>query len=249
MWYLFVVDEMVLLFCRLHQDKKGGYMLFSSKWNVENLKSMIVSVVGLAVIALNAGDVSEPVPIIVEPENYYLWHTATNASLRLEWDMPPSAGYADLLIEGVGYVNEILNITDNHCDVALPRPTDSNTENVYRFTLNYSDGSSVTAVLGLVCGHTAQSDTEASSIICKLSKQDLSWSMAGKKYVVPVPQNATLWVNDQEIDTYLSGQAGWYAAGMFDTDTLTRLKLAKEQQLDVLADVLTRGIGCFIILR
>lgn len=224
-------------------------MFFSYRWNVSHLKSAIVSVVASMLISLNAGDVSDPVHIIVAPGNYYLWHTATNESLRLEWDLPPSAGYADLLIEGAGYADEVLNIADGFCNVVLPKPMDSGSENVYHFTLKYSDGTSVSASLGLVCGHTAEPDGDVPATRCILSEKDASWNYAGKKYVIAVPQNATLWVNDQEIETHLSGQAGWYAAGMFDTDTLTRLKLAKEQQLDVLADVLTRGIGCFIILR
>lgn len=202
---------------------------------------------GMLTSVLLAGDVSDPVHIMLEPENYYLWHTATGAIMRLEWDLPSSAEYADLVIEGAGYHDEKIHITECHADVSLPEPKDARSENVYRFTLNFSDGTSETASLGLVRGHTTVPNGEVPSVRCRLSAEGASWTSAPKTYVIPMPNGAELSVNGEDLETHLNGGAGWYAVGPIKTDTWTSLSLAGDAATAV--SICSRGIGHFVILR
>ena len=199
-------------------------------------------------LALTAADVSDPVRIAVEPENHYLWHTATGSVMRLEWDMPPTAGYADLTVEGAGYSDETNGITTGFVDVTLPAPKDARTENVYRFTLTFSDGSSMSASLGLVCGHAAVPGGAMAPVRCRMTAEGPVWTTAPKRYVIPVPSGTEeLSVGDAVVDTGLDGAAGWYAAGPFPTGARTQLALSGA--LDATAETLSHGIGHFIILR
>lgn len=207
----------------------------------------VLAIVGMLTGILPAGDVSDPVHIMLEPENCYLWHTATGATMRLEWDLPPTAAYADLVIEGAGYRDEKLRITDGHADVLLPEPKDARSENVYRFVLNFSDGTSATASLGLVRGHTSIPDGDVPSVRCRLSAEGAAWTSAPKKYVVPVPKGAELSVDGKSVETYLDGGAGWYAVGPIATDVWTSLSLAGDPAVAI--GICSRGIGHFVILR
>ena len=196
---------------------------------------------------LTAGDMSARVQIMTDPDSCFLWHTATNSEMRLEWDLPPSAGYADLVIEGAGYHETISRITENFVDVSLPPHSNGRNENVYHFTLNFSDGTSQSAVLGLVSGHTAVPNGQVPPVRCRLDVDAPSWKSASKRYVISVPQGAELSVNGEPVETHLDGGVGWYAVGPLNSGTWTGLSLEGESIASV--DVLSRGPGHFVVIR
>lgn len=200
--------------------------------------------------AAEATDVSEPVHVMVSPEASYLWHTATGTAMRIEWDLPPSAGYADFHVLGSAYSNSVHLISDPHgyVDVVLPEPGDKVKEDVYRFVLSFSDGSCKTASVGLVCGHTCTDGGKTTPVRCRTDETAPSWNSAGRLYVIPVPQGTrSLAVNGEEVETCLNGDAGWYAAGRFEKDAWTRLALTADS-IHV-AEVLSRGVGHVILFR
>ena len=177
-----------------------------------------------AALSAAGSNVSDPVHVYVDPGDFYLWHTATGATVRLEWDLPPMADHADLSVEGRGYSAVTPGITDGHADVTFPACTDERTENAYRLTLAFNDGTSVSSVLGVVRGHSAAGSV-ALPVRCMMPEAP-AWSHARKRCVLPVPTGAVpLTVNGAPVDTGLGGDAGWYAAGPFASCTWAQLGL------------------------
>ena len=172
---------------------------------------------------------SAPMHIYVDAGQFFMWHTATGQTVHLEWDLPPSANMADLTIEGWGVNETRRGLTECGADVTLPPATDRRSENVYRITLAFDDGSSRTATLGAVCGFAANPDGAMVPVRCRLDSTGDGWSREHKRFVLPVPAGTeTLTVAGQEVDAGLGGDAGWYGAGPFASGTWTRLEVAGE---------------------
>ena len=194
-------------------------------------------VAGMFSAALSAAgsNVSDSVHVYVDPGEFYLWHTATGATVRLEWDLPPMADHADLSVEGGTYSAAMPGITDGHADVTFPACTDERTENAYRLTLAFNDGTSVTSVLGVVRGHSV-AGSAALPVRCMMPESQ-AWGHARKRYVLPVPSGAEpLTVNGAQVDTGLGGDAGWYAAGPFASSTSAQLGLPGFYPADIFID-------------
>ena len=197
--------------------------------------ALVAGMVSAALCAAGA-NVSDPVHVYVDPGEFYLWHTATGATVHLEWDLPMTAAYADLTVEGGKYSATVPHITAGATDVTFPACTDERTENAYRLTLAFNDGTSVTSVLGVVRGHSV-AGSAALPVRCIMPEAGQAWDHARKRPVLPVPTGAEPFaVNGVPVDTGLGGDAGWYAAGPFASCTWAQLALPGYDPANIFID-------------
>lgn len=188
--------------------------------------------------------VSEPTPIMVDVDSFYLWRTATGGTMRVEWTFPLDATVAHLAVTGRTVKIYIPDITDEFADVELPVPANAKDEDVIDFTLSFNDGTVKTASLGLVRGR-GEGAGITTSTECLASKDSPFWRYAEKRFVVPVPHGAkSVTVAGEVADTGQDGAAGWLALGPYSRDTV----------LPVYADsfgceLLVTGAGLVVNLR
>ena len=188
--------------------------------------------------------VSEPTPIMVDVDSFYLWRTATGGTMRVEWTFPPDATVAHLAVTGRTVKIYIPDITDEFADVELPVPANAKDEDVIDFTLSFNDGTVKTASLGLVRGK-AEGAGITTSTECLASKASQFWKYAKKHFVVPVPIGSeSLMVSGESIDVGLDGAAGWLALGPYSRDTVLSLSADESS-----CELLVTGTGLVINFR
>lgn len=187
---------------------------------------------------------SSPVHIYVDPSEYYLWHTVTGSTMRLEWNMPPLATYADLSVTGGKFALEQKRIMCEWAEVTLPEPTDMKDEDVYRFTLSFNDGTQLSTTLGRVCG-VSFGGSAMQPVRCLTSTNGLPWHQNRRRYVITVPAGTeTLTLDGDTVETGLGGYAGYYAAGQFPGATWHRFALADDE-----VDIYSASAGMTVTLR
>ena len=181
------------------------------------LKKALVG--ALAVPALVFGDeasaISDPTPVLVNADSYYLWRTATGGTMRVEWAFPLNATVAHLAVTGRTVKISIPGIRIEYADIELPTPATAKEEEVLDFTLSFNDGTVKTASLGLVRGRLA-GDGATTSSPCLASTNSAAWRRTMKYFVLPVPEGTeTLTVSGESVETGLDGAAGWLALGPY----------------------------------
>jgi hypothetical protein len=203
-----------------------------------------ILVIPFAVSASGTSAISDPTPILVDVDSFYLWRTATGGTMRVEWVFPPDATAADLVVTGRTVNLSIRDITDEFADVELPVPVGARDEDVIAFTLSFNDGTVKTASLGLVRGK-AEGAGITTSTECLASKASQFWKYAKKHFVVPVPLGAeSLMVSGESIDVGLDGAAGWFALGPYSRDTVLSLSADESS-----CELLVTGTGLVINFR
>ena len=204
---------------------------------------MILAAAVLAVAAANAIS-SDPVHIYVDPSGYYLWHTVTGSTVRLQWNRPASAGRADLLVEGHKLRIEQKNITDEWTEVTLPELTETKNEDVLRLTLSFNDGTQLSTTLGRVCGISSGGNA-MQPVRCLMSTNGIPWHQSQRRYVMTVPAGTeTLTLDGDTVETGLDGYAGYYAAGQFPGATWHRFAIADDE-----VDIYSAPVGMSLTIR
>ena len=197
-----------------------------------------------AAVASGTSAISDPTPVIVETDSFYLWRTATGGTMRVEWTFPLNATVAHLAVTGRTVKVSIPNIRDEYVDVELPTPTSAKEEDVLDFTLSFNDGSVKTASLGLVRGR-ADGGGVTTSTACLASTNSVAWRRAAKRFVLPVPEGAeTVAVAGETIETGLGGAAGWLALGPFANGSLVPVSAD-----DASCDLIVQGDGMTLIFK
>ncbi len=202
------------------------------------------SVMAFMVVAVANATSSSPVHIYVDPGQYYLWNTVTGSTLRLEWDRPPAADHADLLVEGHKLRIEQKNITAEWTEVTLPELTETKDEDVLHLMLSFSDGTQLSTTLGRVCGVSSGGSTMA-PVRCLMSTNGIPWQQNRRRYVITVPAGTeTLTLDGDTVDTGLDGFAGYYAAGQFPSATWHRFAIADDEM-----DIYSAPVGMSLTIR
>ena len=225
----------------------------------ERLKSMttekalkrVIALAAFLVASVAGATSSPPTHIYVDPSGYHLWHTVTGATMRLEWNTPPSAGYADLLVTGDKFSFEKKKIATGWTDVTLPAPTGSSDEDVYRFNLTFNDGTQLTTVLGRVCG-VSSGGSEMTPTRCMMSTNINPWCRSQRRYVMTVPAGTEeLTLDGAEVVTGLGGDAGYYAAGPFAGGSWHHftVRSAVDPYLTDEKDIYSCSVGMSLIVR
>ena len=197
-----------------------------------------------AAVASGTSAISDPTPVIVETDSFYLWRTATGGTMRVEWTFPLNATVAHLAVTGRTVKVSIPNIRAEYADVELPTPTSAKEEDVLDFTLSFNDGSVKTASLGLVRGR-ADGGGVTTSTACLASTNSVAWRRAAKHFVLPVPEGAeTVAVAGETIETGLGGAAGWLALGPFANGSLVPVSAD-----DASCNLIVQGDGMTLIFK
>ena len=190
------------------------------------------------------GITSSPVHIYVDPSQYYLWNTVTGSTVRLQWNRPPAADYADLLVEGYKLRLEQKKITDEWTDVTLPELTETKDEDVLRLTLSFNDGTQLSTTLGRVCGISSGGNA-MQPVRCLMSTNGIPWQQSRRHYVITVPAGTeTLTLDGDTVETGLDGFAGYYAAGQFPSATWHRFAIADDE-----VDIYSAPVGMSLTIR
>ena len=188
-----------------------GMMMISTK---TMLKRALAGVFAIPAIALGS-DISDPTPVLVDVDSFYMWRTATGGTMRVEWTFPLNATVAHLAVTGRTVKVSMPNIRTEYADVELPTPTSAKEEDVLDLTLSFNDGTVTNALLGLVRGR-ADDGGVTTPTACRASTNSAAWRRAAKRFVVPVPKGAeTVSVAGESVDTGLGGAAGWLALGPY----------------------------------
>ena len=173
----------------------------------------------LAIPAMAFGDgasaISDPTPVLLNTDSYYLWRTATGGTMRVEWTFPLNATVAHLAVTGRTVKASIPDIRTEYAEVELPSPATAKDEDVLDFTLSFNDGTVKTASLGLVRGRP-DGGGATTSTPCLASTNSAAWRRTTKYFVLPVPEGTeTVTVAGDAVDTGLDGAAGWLALGPY----------------------------------
>ena len=181
------------------------------------LRRGLVGLLAIPAVAFGAGEstISDPTPILLDADSYYLWRTATGGTMRVEWTFPLNATVASLAVTGRTFKVALGGIRAEHADLELPTPKCAKDEDVLDFTLSFNDGSVKTASLGLVRGRAVGGGVTTSTA-CLASTNAPIWRRACKYFVLPVPKGVeTVTIAGEPIDTGLDGAAGWLALGPY----------------------------------
>ena len=181
------------------------------------LGKALVGALAIPAVASGAGEsaISDPKPILLGADSYYLWRTATGGTMRVEWTFPLNATVANLAVTGRTFKVALNGIRAEYADLELPTPECAKDEDVLDFTLSFNDGSVKTASLGLVRGRPAGGGATTPTA-CLASTNAPTWRQAGRYFVLPVPEGAeAVAVAGEQVDTGLGGAAGWLALGPY----------------------------------
>ena len=201
-------------------------------------------VIPFAVFGSGTSAISDPTPILVDVDSFYLWRTATGGTMRVEWTFPLDATVAHLSVTGRTVKLSIPDITDEFAEVMLPLPSSAKDEDVLDFTLSFNDGTVKTASLGLVRG-CANGSGVTTPTACIASKESQLWKYAEKYFVVPVPKGTqSVTVSGETVETKLGGAAGWLALGPYLRDTVLPLSADEFS-----CELLVTGVGLVINFR
>ena len=150
--------------------------------------------------------------IYVDTAESSFWRTATNNVVELSIDYPETATSASLTVAGAyGYSASYSDVPEGRYAVALPAASSPETEDVYDFTLTFSDGTERNARFAVIAG---VSDRPEGTARCVRSSASSSWSKVHNRAVIPVPYGTTsLTVGGNVVDTGLGGAQGWFAYG------------------------------------
>ena len=169
----------------------------------------LVAFVGM-VESASVAESASPAFVFLQPEKTALWHTGTGKTFSIPIPYPPEVEKAaSLSVTGYRYSENYPDITEDSIVITLPEVCDSRPEkeNVYDLVLTFADGSVKTARLGSIYGFDG---TNVGATRCLMSEEEAAWKCIKRSAVLPIPYGTeTVAVNGQEVDTQLSGGAGW----------------------------------------
>lgn len=178
---------------------------------VRCLTAALTAAAMLPLMAVAAGDTSDPTFVYVNPNSCYHWHTATNSTMVLPVLFPPRASSATLSVNGTV---QVFGITMDSVTVNLPSPRYGSREDVYELSLAFDNGKTYTTRLGLVRGY---SESGIGSTRCLVPSGDKAWGRVDSLAVIPVPYGTTSFTEALKggvatpVETGLDGAAGWCA--------------------------------------
>ncbi len=210
------------------------------------LKWVFVGVLAIPVVAFcsESAAISDPTPVLVDVDSFYMWRTATGGTMRVEWAFPLNATIAHLAVTGRTVKVSIPGIRTEYADIELPTPTSAKDEDVLDFTLYFNDGSVKTASLGLVRGRSDDGGVTTATA-CLASTNSAVWRRTTKRFVLPVPEGAeTGPVSGEPVDTGLGGAAGWLALGPCANGSVVPVSAG-----DASCNLIVQGEGMMFIFR
>ena len=210
------------------------------------LKRTLAFALAMPTVAFGAGPsaMSDPTPVIVNTDSFYLWHTATGGTMRVEWAFPLNATVAHLAVTGRTVKASMPGLMAECAEIELPTPIRAKDEDVLDFTLSFNDGTVKTASLGLVRGRS-DGGGATTPTPCLASTNAPSWRQSGKYFVLPVPDGAeSVTVAGEPVDTGLDGAAGWLAAGAFSNGSVVPVSAD-----DASCDLIVQGDGMTLIFK
>ena len=196
-----------------------------------------------AVISAYAGDISDPALVFVRTDLTSFWRTATNCTISLPIEYPEGASSAILTVTGANYSKMYSELPDGMFELVLPPAVSPETENVFDLFLEFDNGVTRTAKLGLI--HGVSSAAEGSTR-CIVSANTLAWKKSMVRAVIPIPygtEQFTVSVNGEVAsmpDTGLNGAQGWYVLSPISYGDTVSLCLSTKME-SYQASV--RGIG------
>ena len=178
----------------------------------------LVAAAGLATAATEAD--SNSTFVFLDYRKSSFWHTATNATLSLHLPFPAGASGATLMVSAPKYAAQYeIAAGSTSFILSLPLATSPATENVYDLTLDFGEGTVLTAKLGLVESYGPHGDA-ATRVLAPSTRP--VWPRVKRVAVIPIPAGITAFTIDGvTADTGLGGDAGWYAAALGGGQTAT----------------------------
>ena len=178
----------------------------------------LVAAAGMATAATEAD--SNSTFVFLDYGESAFWHTATNATLSLPLPFPAGASGATLTVSAPKYAAQYEIAAGNTSFVlSLPIADSPAAENVYDLSLDFGEGTVLTAKLGLVESYGPHGDA-ATRVLAPSTRP--AWPRVGCVAVIPIPAGITAFTIDGvTADTGLDGDAGWYAAVLGGGQTAT----------------------------
>lgn len=193
---------------------------------------------------------SDPVRVLVQPEAWCpFWHTASNASFTVRWPMTPVQSPAKLTVTGICGKPSVVyeHLAEGVCMVTWPiEPTDFRSEDMLTLTLDFSDGSTKTAILGLV-GGMAAGDESPNGTRFLSDATGIAWSSVPRKAVAVVPPDALALTNGTEEVSVMPGMT-WSGLGPLKSGTELPLTLITEEET-LERIVFGETVGALLILK
>jgi hypothetical protein len=180
------------------------------------VKTAAAAVTALVVSSLfSAGTTSEPTFVFLRPETSSFWRTAFDSEITVPVDFPEGSDKATLRVSGLGYEREYADITaadlgENGFTFTLPQAVSPETENVYDLTLDFGNGVTRTAKIGVIQG--VQDGAEGSTR-CLAPSTSRAWSKVNGRAVMPLPYGTESFTVNGEPVAGLDGAQSWYAIG------------------------------------
>jgi hypothetical protein len=180
------------------------------------VKTAAAAVTALVVSSLfSAGTTSEPTFVFLRPETSSFWRTAFDSEITVPVDFPEGSDTATLRVSGLGYEREYADITaadlgENGFTFTLPQAVSPETENVYDLTLDFGNGVTRTAKIGVIQG--VQDGAEGSTR-CLAPSTSRAWSKVNGRAVMPLPYGTESFTVNGEPVAGLDGAQSWYAIG------------------------------------
>lgn len=162
-----------------------------------------------AVMAFAVGDESEPTGVFTDPDRSSFWRTGRSNDFYINLDYPNSATSVIVSVVGTRFRTTYPETSDPGLRIVLPPITSVESENVYRMTLAFSDGTVKSCLFGLI---ESQSPGSSATVRVSPSSDSATWNKAVEGRVMAVPSGTTgLSLDGMPVDETTYGVQGWYA--------------------------------------
>lgn len=202
--------------------------------------NMLVAVAlsATAVSAFAVGDESEPIGVFTDPEKSSFWQTGKSNDFFINLDYPDGATSVVVSVIGSRYQTTYPETSAPGLRILLPEVTSVESENVYRMTLSFSDGTVKSCLFGLV---ESQALGSSATVRVAPTTDPAVWNKSVEGKVMAVPYGTTaLAIDDKPVDPADYGVQGWYAlprvspgAHVFSTvvgETLSSVTLTRDPE-------------------
>lgn len=172
------------------------------------------TLIALALAAMSAsvfatGNESEPIAVFTDPDKSSFWRTGKSNDFYVNIDYPVTATSVVISVVGSRYSTNHPETSEPRLRIVLPAATSVESEDVYRMTLAFSDGTVKSCLFGLV---ESQAVGSSATVRVAPSTMPTIWNDVTPGMVMAVPYGTTeLAINNEPIDSADYGVQGWYA--------------------------------------
>lgn len=207
-----------------------------------NLLRALLLATAFAMCVTGNAATSDPTLVFVRPAESSFWRTATNASFTVNIDYPEGATAAELTVKGMHFAVTVPNVTARQCDLTLPKATSPETEDVFDLILEFDNGVTNVASVGVIQG-SGVAEPVTTRV---LSSGTLKWGRSKGSDVLPIPSpTATLSIDGEPVETGVG--IGWH--GWQTKDFGTHVLRLEDGAAAVEALVEVKNGGLILIVR